>query len=85
MDRQVRAAWPELLDTIARGLNPRHEAMFQAHPIEYYWSTYQSEWATDILFSDSRSLTRLYPRLIHHGLTTFFAPDVMRFLAACRT
>jgi hypothetical protein len=80
MDRQVRAAWPELLDTIARGLNPQHEAMFQAHPIEYYWTTHQSEWATDILFRDSRSLARLYPRLIHHGLTTFFAPDVMRFL-----
>jgi len=80
MDRQVRAAWPELLDSIARGLNPQHEAMFQVHPIEYYWSTYQSEWATDILFRDSRSLARLYPRLIHHGLTTFLAPDVMRFL-----
>jgi len=76
----VRAAWPELLDSIARGLNPQHEAMFQVHPIEYYWSTYQSEWATDILFRDSRSLARLYPRLIHHGLTTFLAPDVMRFL-----
>jgi hypothetical protein len=54
--------------------------MFQAHPIEYYRSTYQSEWATDILFRDSRSLARLYPWLIHHGLTTFFAPDVTRFL-----
>jgi hypothetical protein len=80
MDRQVRAAWPELLDSIARGLNPRHETMFQAYPIEYYWSTYQSEWATDILFRDRRSLARLYPKLIHHGLTTFFASDVMRFL-----
>jgi hypothetical protein len=80
MDRQVRAAWPELLDTIARGLNPLHEAMFQAYPINYYWSTYQSEWATDILFRDRRSLARLYPRLVIHGLTTFFAPDVMRFL-----
>ena len=80
MDQQVRAAWPELLNTIARGLNPRHETMFQAHPIEYYWSTYQSEWATDIMFRDRASLAQLYPRLIHHGLTTFFSADVMRFL-----
>jgi len=80
LDRQVQAAWPELLDTIARGLNPRHAAMFQAYPLNYYWSTYQSEWATDILFRDRRALARLYPRLIHHGLTTFFAPEVMRFL-----
>jgi hypothetical protein len=25
-------------------------------------------------------LGRLYPKLIHHGLTTFLSPDVMRFL-----
>jgi hypothetical protein len=80
MDQQVRANWPELLDAIARSLNPLHETMFQACPVNYYWSTYQSEWATDMLFRDRRSLAQLYPRLIHHGLTTFCAPDVMRFL-----
>jgi hypothetical protein len=80
MDQQVQAAWPDLLNAIARGLNPRHEAMFQVLPVEYYWSTYQSEWATDILFRDAATLARLYPRLVHHGLLTFLSPDVMRFL-----
>ena len=80
MERQVQAAWPELLNAIARSLNPQHATMFRACPIEYYWSTHQSEWATDILFRNSRSLAWLYPRLIHHGLTTFFSRDVMRFL-----
>jgi hypothetical protein len=69
-----------LLQDIARSLNPLHETMFQACPVDYYWSTYQSEWATDILFRDAASLARLYPRLVHHGLTTFLSPDVMRFL-----
>ncbi len=80
MDRQVQAAWPRLLDDIARGLNPNHEEMFQAFPVAYYWSTYQSEWARDIMFHDAAALARLYPRLVRHGLTTFFSPDVMRFL-----
>jgi hypothetical protein len=80
MDDQVKAAWPELMDTIARSLNPLHDTMFQPCPIEYYWSTHQSEWATDIMFRDGKSLDRLYPQLVHHGLTTFFSPDVMRFL-----
>jgi hypothetical protein len=80
MDQQVEAAWPALLDTIARGLNPLHDEMFQACPIDYYWSAHQSEWATDILFRETKSLTRLYPNLVHHGLTTFLSPDVMRFL-----
>jgi hypothetical protein len=50
IDEQVQAAWPELLNAIARELNPLHEEMFQTWPAEYYWSTYQSEWATDIMF-----------------------------------
>jgi len=80
MDRQVRVGWPKLLDEIAHSLNPQHDAMFATRPIDYYWTTYQSEWATDILFRDAATLGRLYPRLVHHGLTTFLSPDVMRFL-----
>jgi hypothetical protein len=80
MDRQLQTAWPEVLNGIARSLNPQHDAMFRDFPMQYYWSTYQSEWATDIMFRDPAVLARLYPRLIHHGLTTFLSPDVMRFL-----
>jgi hypothetical protein len=80
MDRQVRSDWPELLSEIARSLNPVHETMFAAFPMEYYWSTYQSEWATDVMFGKAETLAHLYPRLVQHGLTTFLSPDVMRFL-----
>jgi len=80
MDRQVQSDWPDLLNSIARSLNPQHAATFAGFPMQYYWSTYQSEWATDILFRDAATLARLYPRLVQHGLTTFLSPDVMRFL-----
>jgi len=79
MDRQLQAAWPMLLAEVADSLNPAHAAMFADRPIDYYWTTHQSEWASDILFRDSASLCRLYPRLVHHGLLTFLSPDVMRF------
>ena len=80
MDRQVQSDWPGLLDGIARSLNPLHETMFAGFPMDYYWSTYQSEWATDVMFRDQAVLARLYPRLVHHGLTTFLSADVLRFL-----
>src|SRR3984957_8548492 len=80
MDRQVRSDWPTLLSRIARSLNPLHNTMFGAFPMEYYWSTYQSEWATDVMFGKAAALAHLYPRLVQHGLTTFLSPDVMRFL-----
>jgi hypothetical protein len=80
MDQQVGVDWPALLNDIAHSLNPLHETMFAAFPMEYYWSTYQSEWATDIMFRDRATLAHLYPKLVQHGLTTFLSPDVMRFL-----
>jgi hypothetical protein len=80
MDRQLRSDWPTVLSGIARSLNPLHETMFAAFPMEYYWSTYQSEWATDVMFRRPAVLAHLYPRLVQHGLTTFLSPDVMRFL-----
>ena len=80
MDQQLRANWPELLDGVAKQLNPIHGEIFQKHPVSYYWSTYQSEWAIDIVFREAAELRRLYPRLVHHGMTTFSSPDVMRYL-----
>jgi hypothetical protein len=80
MAQQVRSDWPELLNDIAHGLNPEHAAMFAAFPMDYYWSTYQSEWATDVLFRDPQSLAGLYPKLVRHAMTTFASPDVLRFL-----
>jgi hypothetical protein len=80
LDLQLRVSWPKLLDEIAFELNPAHQDMFKRLPVSYYWTTYQSEWATDALFRDAESLAKLYPRLVHHGMTSFRSPDVMRFL-----
>lgn len=80
MDTQLQADWPQLLDQIAADLNPLHEEIFQRLPLRYYWSTYQSEWATDLSFRNSADLQRLYPLLLHHAMTTFRSPDVLRFL-----
>jgi len=80
LDRQVKTAWPRALDRIARQLNPDHRNMFPEGLLEYYWSTYQSEWATDLAFQEPRALAEIYPWLIRHGITTFSCADVMRFL-----
>jgi hypothetical protein len=80
MNAQLQAKWPELLDGIAHLLNPIHEEIFRRFPLHYYWSTYQSEWATDIVFRTPEDLRRLYPLFVHHAMTTFSSPDVLRFL-----
>jgi len=57
-----------------------HEEIFARYQTQYYWSTYQSEWATDLVFRESDLLQRLYPAWTQQAITTFSSPDVMRFL-----
>lgn len=81
MDDQLKLSWPYALDAIARQLNPLHDSIFSSWPQSYYWSAYQSEWATDIVFRDPRSLATVYPALVRHAALHLRSPDVMRFLA----
>jgi hypothetical protein len=80
MNKQLEANWPQLLSRIARIANPLHNRIFRPWPMDYYWSAYQTEWATDILFKDPRVLAELYPPLVEHAMNHFKSPDVMRFL-----
>ena len=80
MDAQLTTDWPRTLNAIARSLNPRHTAIFKPRPMDYYWSAYQTEWATDVMFKDPRTLAGIYPALVRHAMHHFRSPDVMRFL-----
>lgn len=80
MDKQLETDWPRLLTRIARTMNPLHKEIFDSWPMDYYWSAYQTEWATDVMFKDPRSLAGIYPQLVQHAMNHFKSPDVMRFL-----
>jgi hypothetical protein len=80
MDEQLAICWPSALDLLRTRAHPAHEQSFASCPLDYYWSVYQSEWATDIMFRDQRTLAELYQRLVHHGITRFACRDVLRFL-----
>jgi len=80
MDRMHAIRWPKVLDRVARRLNPAHGAMFRGLELSYYWSAYQTEWATDITFESSRTLAAIYPQLVRGAIASFVSRDVMRFL-----
>jgi hypothetical protein len=80
MDQQLQINWPYALNKIARSLNPAHEVMLAPFREPYYWSTHQSEWATDIMFRSPEALSRIYPALVRSGICVFGSTDVMRFL-----
>ena len=80
MDQQLTIAWTQSLDGIARTLNPLHTQIFKPWPQTYYWSAFQTEWATDLLFDTPHRLAAIYPGLVRHATLHFHSPDVMRFL-----
>jgi hypothetical protein len=81
MDEQLQTNWPAALTAIARSLNPLHAEILAPWPMDYYWSGYQTEWATDIVFKEPKALAAIYPALVDHAMHHFQSPDVMRFLA----
>jgi hypothetical protein len=81
LDDQLQVNWPMALDELVRQFHPVHaEWMPASYPVNYYWSVEQSEWATDVVFRSPADLAALYPRLVHHAITTFGSRDVLQFL-----
>jgi hypothetical protein len=82
--KHPKIGWPGQLERLLRRVHPLHPQFFAGDdsydPLSYYWTSDQTEWATDIAFRDSASLEDLYPTLLHRGMEIFQSPDVMRFL-----
>ncbi len=80
MDELTHFSWGEFLDGIAARLKPAAGEMFAEFPVPYYWSAFQTEWATDVMFRSGRDLAGLYPALTWGAMTTFSSAHVLRFL-----
>ena len=80
MNEQLTINWKKALDDVAGRLNPLHQKIFESWPMEYNWSVYQAEWATDLMFNDEAALAELYPALVRHGMLCLSSEDVLRFL-----
>jgi hypothetical protein len=78
-DKQLRTDWPRALGCIARHLNPAHDAL-AGEASRYYWSVYQSEWASDVLLRSPADLAALYPKFVRGAIGAFGAEQVMRYL-----
>jgi hypothetical protein len=80
LDKQLELNWPEQLERILRQNHPLAREICQPLGLRYYWTTEESEYATDIMFRSPQTLGKLYPGLVRHAITSFSSADVMRFL-----
>jgi hypothetical protein len=81
LDRQLNTDWRWELDRLARVLNPTHAEIFGNFNAKYYWSLFQGEWATDLLFRDPKDLHELMPRILRYGVLSFTSRDVIKVLS----
>jgi hypothetical protein len=80
MDKQLEVNWPSQLDELLRQNHPLAGEICQPLGLRYYWTTEESEYATDVMFRSPEALARLYSGLVRHAITSFSSSDVMRFL-----
>lgn len=79
-DGMLKTNWPRALDAAARQVHPAHGAMFRGLGFRYYWSAFQTEWATDTVFDSPRALAAVYPQLVRGAIAAFDSRATMRFL-----
>lgn len=79
LDKQLRTAWPDLLNRLLNQANPAL-GIVDPYPAPYYWSMEEGEWASDLAFRAPSALAELAPRLFRHAWLNFDSSDVMRFL-----
>lgn len=80
IEEQHRTDWPRLLEGLLSRNCPDFNTVIGDHPLEYYWSANETEWATDVVFRSANELDTLFPKLARYGLLTSQSPAVMRFL-----
>jgi hypothetical protein len=79
-ERFAHREWARVLDAFARKVNPQLALLETSGFGGYYWTIFQAEIATDVLFKDRASLLRVQPDLLQAALLGFSAEDVLRFL-----
>lgn len=83
-DEQPQIDWRGQLERLLRRVHPQPGQFAPTptpvEPLSYYWTSEETEWATDLAFRDPAALAEMYPLLTRHAIQTFQSPDVMRFL-----
>lgn len=80
LDRQVRLIRPSLLDRLVPMIFPTRRQTVGAQ-LSYYWTIWQSEWATDLIFHDHAMAQQHMDMLLRHALITGTSDRVLRYLA----
>ena len=79
LDAQLDVNWPDLLNGFLPIAFPSMTSIL-GPDLSYYWTLWQSEWATDHLFASPQALSSVASQLLQHALVTGTYERVLRYM-----
>jgi hypothetical protein len=79
LDKQVDTRWNQMLNTFLPEVFPTMTHTL-GEKLGYYWTVWQSEWATDFIFDSPATVRTLMDKLICHALLTGTSERVLRYM-----
>lgn len=79
LDKQLDARWDKVLSDFLPAVFPAMKSVLGPH-LSYYWTMWQSEWATDLIFPSARDIAPTTDTLMRHAFMTGNAENILRYL-----
>jgi hypothetical protein len=79
LDRQPTAYWPGILDRLLAIIFPDRRKIIGKQ--DYYWTLWQSEWATDLICQDVATARSTVQGLVAQSLATGASDRILHYLA----
>ncbi len=79
LDQQLDRQWPWMLNGFLPGAFPTMSATLGPY-LSYYWTLWQSEWATDLILNSAADLTTTIEAILRHAWITGKSARVLRYL-----
>jgi hypothetical protein len=80
LDAQLDTRWSSIFDALLPEVFPT-QAQTLGEQLSYYWTVWQSEWATDFICTSPQAVQPFMERLLRHALLTGTGERVLRYLA----
>lgn len=79
LDQQLDSRWEEMLCGFIEDVFPSRTPIIGSYP-SYYWTLWQSEWATDLIFGSPKDIAPLMGSLLRHAFMTGTSGRVLRYM-----
>ena len=79
LNSQLDAQWADLLNAFVPIAFPTMEQTLGTD-LSYYWTMWQSEWATDLIFDSPSELNPIMNSLLNHAITNGTSTRILKYL-----